>query len=113
MKKVKFSLNILISIFLVAVIAIFEINNWPVGGSLAGVLLGLVLPHLQELCQDLSDVTDWMTTQRSLMRGRMIKDDTIIRISFAYLYRIKIDNKYSEFCMVLKYKRINCFPSFM
>ena len=44
--------------------------------------------------QDLSDTTDWKTSQRRLKRGEFIQDDDIIRISFAYLYWIKIGNKY-------------------
>lgn len=40
------------------------------------------------------DTTNWKTSQRKLKRGRFIEDSTIIRISFAYLYRIKIGNKY-------------------
>lgn len=72
----------------------FEINGWPVGSSLSGLVLGLIIPYLLKILQDLSDKTDWMTTQRKLTRAKLINNDTIIRISFAYLFRIKIADKY-------------------
>ena len=84
----------LLSLLLFAVIIIFEINSWPAGNSIAGAFLGLVLPALIISFQDLSDNTAWKTSQRKLERGKLISDDDIIRISFAYLYRIKIGNKY-------------------
>ena len=84
----------LLSGILFAVIIVFEINSWPAGNSIAGAFLGLVLPALVKSYQDLSDNTAWKTTQRQLERGKLISDDSIIRISFAYLYRIKVGNKY-------------------
>ena len=83
-----------LSFVCVGVIFIFEIKSWPVGSSIAGVILGLSLPKLWHLIQDLLDTTNWKTSQTKLKRGGFIKDDTIIRISFAYLYRIKIGNEY-------------------
>ena len=78
----------------VGVILLFEINAWPAGSSLAGIMLGFSLPGLVNSIQDLLDTTNWKTSQRKLKRGRFIEDSTIIRISFAYLYRIKIGDKY-------------------
>lgn len=78
----------------VGVILLFEINAWPAGSSLAGIVLGFSLPGLVNSIQDLLDTTNWKTSQRKLKRGRFIEDSTIIRISFAYLYRIKIGDKY-------------------
>lgn len=83
-----------LSVLSVGVILLFEINDWPVGSSLAGIILGFSLPGLVNSIQDLSDNTNWKTSQRKLKRGRFIEDSTIIRISFAYLYRIKVGNKY-------------------
>ena len=40
------------------------------------------------------DAVDWKASQRKLLRGKIIRKDTIIRISFAYLYRIKVGDKY-------------------
>lgn len=78
----------------IAIIFLFEIKNWPVGSSLSGIALGFFLPKLGQSIQDLMDTTDWKVSQRRLQRGGFITDDTIIRVSFAYLYRIKISNKY-------------------
>lgn len=76
------------------IIVLFEINSWPVGSSISGLVLGFSLPSLWKSIQDLTDTTEWKTSQQKLKRGDFIKDDTIIRISFAYLYRIKIGDKY-------------------
>ena len=78
----------------VGVILLFEINAWPAGSSLAGIALGFSLPGLVNSIQDLLDTTNQKTSQRKLKRVRFIEDSTIIRISFAYLYRIKIGNEY-------------------
>lgn len=94
MKFVKSAIMFIISLFLIATMAIFEINSWPVGSSIAGLLLGFSLQVLFHSIQDVLDTTDWKMSQRKLKRGGFITDNTIIRISFAYLYRIKIGNKY-------------------
>ena len=91
MKAIMFSLFSLLSL---GIIIFFEIKDWPVGSSISGVILGFTVPALWHSIQDLTDTTKWKISQRRLLRGGMIREDTIIRISFAYLYRIKIDNKY-------------------
>ena len=94
MKICKAIVLVVLSMLSVGVILLFEINAWPAGSSLAGIALGFSLPGLVHSIQDLLDTTNWKTSQRKLKRGRFIEDSTIIRISFAYLYRIKIGNKY-------------------
>ena len=94
MKICKAIVLVVLSMLSVGVILLFEINAWPAGSSLAGIALGFSLPGLVNSIQDLLDTTNWKTSQRKLKRGRFIEDSTIIRISFAYLYRIKIGNKY-------------------
>lgn len=94
MKITKAIVVSVISIILLIIMIKFEINGWPVGSSLSGLVLGLIIPYLLKILQDLSDKTDWMTTQRKLTRAKLINNDTIIRISFAYLFRIKIADKY-------------------
>ena len=84
----------ILSSFMILIIILFEVKNWPAGSSISGLVLGFSLPALWKAIQDLSDTTDWKTSQRKLERGGFIKGDTIVRISFAYLYRIKIGNKY-------------------
>lgn len=101
MKICKAIVLVVLSMLSVGVILLFEINAWPAGSSLAGIALGFSLPGLVNSIQDLLDTTNWKTSQRKLKRGRFIEDSTIIRISFAYLYRIKIGNKY----LLVKNKR--------
>ena len=94
MKILKTIILSIISILCIGVIVYFEIKSKPVGSSIAGLILGVVIPELTNSIQDLSDTTNWKASQRSLKRAKLIKDNTIIRISFAYLYRIKGDRKY-------------------
>ena len=94
MKALKIIVFGLLSVIMFLIIVLFEINSWPVGSSISGLVLGFSLPSLWKSIQDLTDTTEWKTSQRKLKRGDFIKDDTIIRISFAYLYRIKIGDKY-------------------
>lgn len=94
MKIIKVLVFTILSVVCLGVIYLFEIKEWPVGSSFAGIVLGLCIPELLKSFQDLSDTSNWKTSQRKLMRGGFINDSTIIRISFAYLYRIKIGNKY-------------------
>lgn len=84
----------ILSLISIGIIFIFEIEEWPAGSSIAGIVLGFSLPGLFHSIQDLLDTTDWKVSQRKLIRGGFISNETIIRISFAYLYRIKVDNKY-------------------
>lgn len=84
----------LMSLLCIWVIFFFEVKDYPAGSSIAGIILGFSLPGVYHAAQDLTDTTRWKTSQRKLLRGGIIKRDTIVRISFAYLYRIKIGNKY-------------------
>ena len=85
---------ILISLICFVVIILFECKSWPAGSSIGGLILGFSLPAAAYSLQDLSDTTNWKVSQRKLKRGGFISDNTIIRISFAYLFRIKVGNKY-------------------
>ena len=93
-KVAKAIISTILSLALVGVIILFEIKEWPVGSSISGLILGFLVPYVFKYFQDLFDTTDWKVSQRQLQRGGIIKDQTIVRISFAYLYRIKIGNKY-------------------
>lgn len=84
----------LLSLAMIVTLILFEVNEKPVGSSIAGIVLGFSLPALIASIQDLLDTTDWKVSQRKLMRGGFLKKDSLVRISFAYLYRIKIGNKY-------------------
>lgn len=72
----------------------FDTKAWPVGTNLTCLFLGWFLPQFINSIQDFWDTTSWKTSQRKLLRGKLIKDNTFVRISFAYLYRIKSGNKY-------------------
>lgn len=84
----------ILSLAAIVTIFLFEIKEWPAGSSIAGIALGFLLPGLWHSIQDIFDTTSWKASQRKLKRGGFITNNTIIRISFAYLYRIKIGNKY-------------------
>lgn len=92
MKILKVLALAVLSLILIMIVILFEVKNWP--ASISGLILSPSLSALRKAVQDLSDTTDWKTSQRKLERGDFIKDDTLIRISFAYLYRIKVANKY-------------------
>ena len=85
---------IVLSICLACVMYILNVKQCYVANNITGVFLGLSIPGVWRAFQDLFDTTDWKVSQRKLKRGGFIKDDTIVRISFAYLFRIKIGNQY-------------------
>lgn len=85
---------LLITIVFITIMIVFDLKNWPVGNSLGGVMVGLVLPSLLSSFVDLTDNENWKTSQRKLERGNFLKKTDKIRVSFAYLFRIKIDGKY-------------------
>lgn len=70
-------------------------------GELASAFIALTIERACRAVQDLMDTTDWRTSRRKLQRGDFINNDTRIRISFAYLYRIKLGNRY----LLVKNKR--------
>lgn len=84
----------LISLICFGAIILFECNSWPAGSSIGGLILGFSLPATVYAIQDLFDTTRWKESQRKLKRGGFITNNTIVRISFAYLFRIKVGNKY-------------------
>ncbi|WP_338133596.1 hypothetical protein [Staphylococcus felis] len=55
---------------------------------------GAIIPGIWRSTIYLVDNSNWKTSQRKLKRAGMLQDDTLIRISFAYLYRIKVDDRY-------------------
>lgn len=87
-------LFILLTIILGFAIWICDCKDFGLGEAIAGAFLAFCLERIMLAVQDLTDTTDWKTSQRMLKRGGFINDDTIIRISFAYLYRVKVAEKY-------------------
>lgn len=94
MKIMKFAGSILLSVGLILLIIICDINDCTSGSTILSVFLGLSLPWIVLSFQNLLDTTDWKVSQRRLKRGGFINDNTIVRISFAYLFRIKVGSKY-------------------
>lgn len=73
---------------------LFENREWLLVGSIVSAFIGFFIPKGLNAAQDLLDTTNWKASERKLLRGKMICRDMLVRISFAYLYRIKVDNKY-------------------
>lgn len=94
MKILKCIVLFVLSLVFIGIIVIFEFKSLPAGSSIAGLLLGFLLPAFCHSVQDIFDTTNWKMSQRKLKRGGFITDNTIVRVSFAYLYRIKVGDKY-------------------
>lgn len=78
----------------IGIMGLFEMNNWPVGSSLANLAAGAMLPYLLTSIIDLLDNKNWKTSQRKLKRANILRMQDKVRVSFAYLFRIKVDGKY-------------------
>ena len=93
MKKIKFIfLASLVLIFLFIMVKDLVDNN-----SVNNIVELFFLPSLSclyKLYQDMFDVLDWQKSHRMLIRGKFITNNTVVRISFSYLYRIKVGDKY-------------------
>ena len=61
-----------------------------IGYSILEYAIGDIIPKLLNLFGK----EQWKTTQRKLEREGKLQENSTIRISFAYLFRIKIDGKY-------------------
>lgn len=93
-KKIAISLVwLVLSGILLWLTAAFQ-ETCPVGNILCGIFLGMTISKLFTSGQDFLDTTTWKASQRKLERGGLIKKDSPIRISFAYLFRIMVDGKY-------------------
>lgn len=93
--KILKMLSLLISsIICVGSIIYFDINANSIGATLGGLIAGFLLPFLFSSIVDLTDNKNWKSSQRKLKRAGLLQKDTIIRVSFAYLFRIKIDGRY-------------------
>ena len=94
MKVLKMLFFLLSSVICIGIIIYFEKNNNSIGATLGGLVAGFLIPYLFPSIVDLTDNNNWKSTQRKLKRAGLLQKDTIIRISFAYLFRIKIDGRY-------------------
>ncbi len=84
----------IVVVFSIFVAGYCEVNAIPIIPMVGGTIFGLTLPLCAQSVVELSDNEYWKASQRKLERAGILKKDTIIRISFAYLFRIKVDGKY-------------------
>ncbi len=96
MRKKVFMFGLWVSFTILSGVVIWFCNehNYGLGEAIAGALIAIFIERGANAFQDLWDTTGWKASQRKLKRGGFINDDTILRISFAYLYRIKVGDKY-------------------
>lgn len=85
------SLSLVISIIGASLCEIYSI---PVVPMIRGLIAGVLIQYLITSIIDLLDNEDWKSSQRKLQRAGILQKDTVIRISFAYLFRIKVDDQY-------------------
>ena len=94
----KFMLSVVILIMIVVIMYFTE--NFLTGiASFAVIFLlkkifGITFDSVTDSFHDLINYPSWRNSQKKLEKLGKLKNDTIIRISFAYLFRIKIDGKY-------------------
>lgn len=93
-KILKMAILLISSIISVGGIIYCEINRIPIGATLGGLIAGVLIPYLFPSIVDLTDNNNWKSSQRKLKRAGLLQINTVIRISFAYLFRIKIDGQY-------------------
>lgn len=93
-KILKTTLLFAITAGCIAIIIVFELKSWKIGSPLGGLVAGITLPSLISSFVDLTDNQNWKTSQRKLERGKIIKKTDKVRVSFAYLFRIKVDGRY-------------------
>lgn len=83
-----------ISLLLTAGIIVGEIFTIIIMPSICGIFLGFSLQLTWKKIQDCFDKKKWQSSLRKLWRGNILNKDSLIRISFAYLFRIQVDGKY-------------------
>lgn len=93
-KMAKTLLYLFLSTVLIVAAVYSDINSFSAGSMLGSLFAGIVIPYLLQSIVDLTDNTNWKSTQRKLKRAGILQKDSTVRISFAYLFRIKVDGKY-------------------
>lgn len=71
-----------------------EKNGCNVTAVLLSAVIGLSMEQFFYSIQDLADRNSWKKEQRKNERGHFINKESLIRISFAYIFRIKVDGRY-------------------
>lgn len=86
--------SLAITLLVITIIVYFELNSIPVGAIVATLVGGLSIRPLYLGIIDLVENNIWKASQRKLENSGKLGRETKIRISFAYLFRIKINGKY-------------------
>lgn len=85
---------LIISIGVAFLIYLSEENNCEIACIILSAIIGVSIEQFILSFPDLTDVNSWKREQRKYMKGHFICKDTLIRISFAYIFRIKVNGKY-------------------
>ena len=78
---VKYELNSVLAISSIILIVAYAALEYAIGDTISKMCILFIKD-------------DWKRTQKKLQKEGKLDEDSIIRISFAYLFRIKIDDKY-------------------
>lgn len=81
-------------ICLICLIIISELNDIPLINIFGSIVLTEFFHLWIKSIQNFKDNRNWKSTQTKLRRDGTITKKTKIRISFAYLFRVKVKNKY-------------------
>lgn len=93
-KAIKLASALIVSLTFLVFIIVAEIMAIPAVSSIAGIFVGVLLPFVYRFYQDCTDDLPWKSELRNYSRANILKKSDQIRVSFAYLFRVKIDNKY-------------------
>lgn len=94
--------KIIRSLFVVCIFVLLTILTKNIFKGLISLVIGVIIDYffkdnlnsLLESVHDLINYPSWKSSQSKLKKLGKLNEDTIIRISFAYLFRIKVDGKY-------------------
>ncbi|HHW7199343.1 hypothetical protein [Staphylococcus aureus] len=93
-KVIKMLVTCVIFLILILCSNFLRTVNIRFGSEVVLLFAGAIIPGIWGSTIELADNSNWKTSQRKLERAGVLQDDTLIRISFAYLYRIKVDDRY-------------------
>lgn len=85
---------LMITVALAVLVYRAEKNGCNVTAVLLSAVIGLSMEQFFYSIQDLADRNSWKKEQRKNERGHFINKESLIRISFAYIFRIKVDGRY-------------------
>ena len=94
-KAIGRSIGLFLFIVALAIVVFFaDKNECDVSVIVLSAIIGWLVEQFLFSLQDIADINSWKKEQRKCRRGHFIGKDTLIRISFAYIFRIKVDGKY-------------------